>query len=120
MEAFMQYAHTTLQVRDLKRSLAFYQGVLGLAVVRGNAEGRGPVFLGEPDKPVVELIGGAENPSFAGFSVGFTVDSLEEATAKLEAAGYPRIRGPISPSPEVVFSFFKDPDGVEIQLLKFL
>ncbi|MDR1635968.1 MAG: VOC family protein [Treponema sp.] len=116
----MQYTHTTLQVRDLKRSLAFYQGILGLAVVRGNPEGRGPVFLGEADKPVVELIGGVENPSFAGFSVGFTVDSLEEATGKLEAAGYPRVRGPISPNPQVVFSFFKDPDGVEIQLVEYL
>ncbi|MHB9293551.1 VOC family protein [Hollandina sp. SP2] len=116
----MHYAHTTLQVRDMKRSLEFYQGVLGLAVVRGNPESRGPVFLGEADKPTVELIGGTENPSFAGFSLGFTVDSLEESTNKLEAAGYPRIRGPVSPNPQVAFSFFKDPDGVEVQLVEYL
>ncbi|MDR1909815.1 MAG: VOC family protein [Spirochaetaceae bacterium] len=118
----MRYIHTTIQVRDLKKSLAFYQDLLGLAVVRGTTEGRGPVFLGEADKPVIELIAGGTGgeAAFGGVSVGFEVDSLEEATRKLEAAGCPRIRGPISPNPQLAFSFFRDPDGMEIQLLEYL
>ena len=114
----MKFEHVTIYVKDLKKSLTFYQGVLGLSVVRGTPEGHGPIFLGEEGKPLVELIGETENPAFAGFSVGFQVDSLEEATKKLEDAGYPRIRGPVSPSPRSIFSFFHDPDGVEIQLLE--
>ena len=112
----MYYLQTTLYVRDLEKSLAFYHGVLGLAVIRRTPGDRGPVFLGEAGQPMIELIGGAEAPVFAGFSVGFEVESLEEATKKLEAAGFPKIRGPVSPNPKTVFSFFKDPDGVEIQL----
>jgi lactoylglutathione lyase len=115
----MQYAHITVQVKDLEKSLAFYQGVLALPVVRRSPGDRGPVFLGEADKPTIELIAGTEAPAFAGFSIGFTVDSLEEATKKLEAAGHPRIRGPLSPNPQVSFSFFHDPDGVEIQLVAY-
>jgi lactoylglutathione lyase len=114
----MQYTHITVQVKDLEKSLAFYQGILGQAIVRRAPGAHGPVFLGEADKPTIELIGGTEQPAFSGFSIGFTVDSLDEATKKLEAAGYPKIRGPISPNPQVVFSFFKDPDGIEIQLLE--
>ena len=114
----MKFYHVTLRVKDLEKSLAFYQGVLGLPILRRSPAARGPVFLGEKGQPTVELVGETEAPSFAGFSVGFEVDSLEEATKKMEAAGYPRIRGPNSPSPDVVFSFFKDPDGVEIQLLE--
>jgi predicted enzyme related to lactoylglutathione lyase len=47
------------------------------------------------------------------------VENLEESTKKLEAAGYPRIRGPISPGPKVAISYFKDPDGVEIYLFQY-
>jgi lactoylglutathione lyase len=114
----MQYTHITFQVKDLEKSLAFYQGVLGQAVVRRAPGDHGPVFLGEAGKPTIELIGGPDGPAYSGFSLGFTVDSLEAATKKMEAAGYPRVRGPISPNPQVIFSFFKDPDGVEIQLLE--
>ncbi|MDR2517265.1 MAG: VOC family protein [Spirochaetaceae bacterium] len=115
----MQYAHITLRVRDLEKSLAFYQGVLGLPVVRRLGGPNGPVFLGETAGPTIELIGGAEDPRFAGFSIGFTVDSLAEAEKRLEEAGFSRIRGPLSPNPSVVFSFFGDPDGVEIQLVEY-
>ena len=114
----MKFIHVTLHVKNLEKSLAFYQGVLGLPIVNRYPAERGPVFLGEAGKPLVELIGETEAPAFAGFSVGFEVPSLEEATKKMEEAGYPKIRGPISPSPQVIFSFFKDPDGVEIQLLE--
>jgi len=114
----MNFLHITLHVKNLEKSLAFYQGVLGLPITRRSPGERGPVFLGETGKPTVELIGETEAPAFSGFSVGFEVESLEDATKKLEAAGYPKIRGPISPSPQTAFSFFKDPDGVEIQLVE--
>jgi catechol 2,3-dioxygenase-like lactoylglutathione lyase family enzyme len=102
----------------LEKSLAFYQGVLGLPVTRRVPGERGPVFLGESGEPNIELIGGAESPAFSGFAIGFAVDSLEDATKKMLAAGFPKVRGPVSPNPRVAFSFFSDPDGVEIQLVE--
>jgi lactoylglutathione lyase len=112
----MQFIHVTLFVKDLEKSLEFYQGLLGLTVQRRVPGEHGPVFLGEEGKPAVELIGGRKDPEFKGFAIGFEVDSLDEATKKMEDAGYKRLRGPISPNPSLRHSFFPDPDGVEIQL----
>ncbi|MDR2795545.1 MAG: VOC family protein, partial [Spirochaetaceae bacterium] len=47
----MRYAHITLYVKNLEKSLAFYQGVLGLPVTRRVPGERGPVFLGESGEP---------------------------------------------------------------------
>jgi lactoylglutathione lyase len=106
----------------MEKSLAFYQGLLGLSLVRRSPAGGGGelAFLGEAGQPNIELIcqpGGAK-PTYSGFSLGFHVESLEAGTAKLEQAGHPRIRGPISPNPAVSFSFFHDPDGIEVQLVE--
>ncbi|MDR2489876.1 MAG: VOC family protein [Spirochaetaceae bacterium] len=116
----MKFAHITIHVQNLEKSLAFYHGVLGLPIVRQAPGERGPVFLGEAGQPVIELIGDTTAPAYAGFSIGLEVTSLEESTKKLEAAGYPKITGPLSPVPRVAFSFFKDPDGVDIQLVEYL
>ena len=115
----MKFNHVTLFVTDIEKSLSFYNGVLGLAIVRRIPGPTGPVFLGIEGEPLVELIGGQEKPVFSGFSVGFGVDSLDEATKKMEDAGYKKLRGPISPNPSVKFSFFPDPDGAEIQLVEY-
>jgi lactoylglutathione lyase len=117
----MTYIHTTVPVSDLEKSLGFYQGLLGLKLVRRGPSGNGELaFLGEAGQPNIELIchPGEALPAYSGFTLGFRVDSLKEGTAKLEQAGYPLVRGPISPSPAVSFSFFHDPDGIEIQLLE--
>jgi lactoylglutathione lyase len=117
----MTYIHTTVHVRDMEKSLAFYQGLLGLNLVRRSPYGNGELaFLGEPGQPNIELLchPGEEQPVYSGFTLGFRVESLREGTAKLEQAGYPLVRGPVSPNPAVSFSFFHDPDGIEIQLLE--
>jgi len=114
----MHFTHVTLHVKDIEQSLAFYHGALGMPVARRLSGADGPVFLGGAGGPLIELIGGAERPAFAGFSLGFTVPSLADAEAALAAAGYPKVRGPISPRPGVAFSFFKDPGGAEIELVE--
>ncbi|MCL2834328.1 MAG: VOC family protein [Treponema sp.] len=46
---------------------------------------------------------------------------MEKATKKMEDAGYMKLRGPITPNPNnpsLKFSYFPDPDGVEIQLME--
>jgi lactoylglutathione lyase len=115
----MEFIHVTLFVKDLEKSLEFYQGLLGLPIQRRLPGEHGPVFLGEEGKPVIELIGGRKDAEFKGFSIGFEVDSLDEASKKMEDAGCKLIRGPISPNPSIRYSFFPDPDGVEIQLAEY-
>ena len=117
----MIYLHTTVHVRDMEKSLGFYQGLLGLGLVRRGPSGNGELaFLGEAGQPNIELIcrPGEDLPACSGFSLGFRVESLDAGTALLEQAGYPLVRGPVSPNPAVRFSFFRDPDGIEIQLVE--
>lgn len=117
----MRYEHITLYVSDLEGSLSFYSDLLGLKLLRRfSAENMKIAFLGEPEQPSIELIeAGSKVPEKSGFSLGFRVESLDEATTMMEAAGYPLLRGPISPNSTVSFSFFRGPDGVEIQLLEY-
>jgi lactoylglutathione lyase len=103
-------------------ALGFYRDLLVLEVQRQFAEGpSGQIcFLGAAGQPNIELIApmpeGAAQP--AGFSLGITVESLSEAVAQVEAAGYPVFAGPIQPNPHVRFCFVHDPDGHEVQLLE--
>jgi lactoylglutathione lyase len=114
----MTYNVTTIFVTDIEKALAFFSGVLGLSVTRRMPGGNGPVFLGEDGKPNIELIGGNTEAAFSGFSLGFAVDSLDAAEKKMESAGYPKIRGPISPNPHIALSFFRGFDGIEIELIE--
>jgi lactoylglutathione lyase len=116
----MKYTHTTLHIKDLEKSLAFYHDLLGLPIVRRFPAGKGEIaFVGDAGSAQIELIPGAPPASgYSGFSIGLTVDSLDAATEKLAKAGYPRKQGPISPNPAIAFSFFEDPDGVCVQLLE--
>jgi lactoylglutathione lyase len=121
----MKYTHTSIHIKDLDKSLAFYHGILGLEIVRRFSTPNGGIaFVGRKGDAQVELImgpppkAGADGDRYGGFSIGITVPNLQEATEKLVKAGYPKVSGPISPSPDVTFSFFKDPDGVTVQLLQ--
>ncbi|MCL1994194.1 MAG: VOC family protein [Spirochaetes bacterium] len=114
----MTFSHTAIYVQNLEKSLNFYEKVLGLAVTRRLGEA-GPVFLGVEGQPQLELIVAPQPVGFSGFFIGFVVPKLEEATKKLEAAGFPKTKGPISPNPKTEFSFFRGPDGEEVQLIEY-
>jgi lactoylglutathione lyase len=117
------FSATTIHIKDLEKSLAFYQGLLGLEVSRRIPTPQGGIaFVGNADTQIELIQGPAPEGGYSGFSVGFTVDNLEAATEKLSKAGYPRQSGPITPGPQskVTFSFFKDPDGVTVELLQNL
>ena len=113
----MTFSHVTIYVQDLEKSIDFYEKVLGLAVTRRLSD-TGPVFLGIEGQPQIELILGEQPVEFSGFFIGFAVPNLDDATNKMEAAGFPKTRGPITPNPKTAFSFFLGPDGEEIQLLE--
>lgn len=117
----MQYEHITLYVSNLEVSLVFYRDLLGLHVLRRISPGNRKIaFLGEAGQPGIELIeAGGEVPVKSGFSLGFRVESLDDAARMLKNAGYPLLHGPVSPNDAVRFSFFSDPDGIKIQLLEY-
>ncbi|WP_081949463.1 VOC family protein [Paenibacillus durus] len=51
-----------------------------------------------------------------GVSVGFDVESLDEAIENLKSKGIPVARGPIMPNPSLRFFYILDPDGFEVQI----
>jgi lactoylglutathione lyase len=118
----MKFSMVTIYVKNMEKSLSFYHELLGLDIVRRKPYNDGELaFLGIAGQPNIELIYApdfAGQTSYSGFSVGIEVDSLEAATERMKQAGFPRIRGPVSPSPGVSFSFFHDPNGVEIELIE--
>lgn len=109
----------TLRVQDLEVSLHFYHKILGLPIERRfESRGKQIVMLGTEGQPKIELIqgsGSALKPE-CGVSVGFEVESLEEAMENLTLQGIPVARGPITPNPHLRFFYVLDPDGFEVQL----
>ncbi|NUU77730.1 VOC family protein [Paenibacillus xylanilyticus] len=109
----------TLRVRDLKASLGFYHGMLGLPIQRQfESRGRQIAMLGTEKETMLELIEGNESilKKEAGVSIGYEVSSLEEAMERLAALDIPIVRGPIQSNPHLRFIYIADPDGFEIQL----
>ena len=114
---------TTIHVKDMEVSLAFYHDLLGLPV----AERFGPpehqiAMLGPEEGTKLELLCGGppiQGPVGAGVSMGFTPDNMGELLEKLAAAGV-SIPEPMSPNPSLRFFFIQDPDGYTVQLVENL
>lgn len=109
----------TLRVHDLEASLQFYNQVLGLPIERRfESRGKQIAMLSMNGQAKLELIQGSEQvmKPECGISLGFEVESLDEAMIYLETKGIPVARGPITPNPHLTFFYILDPDGFEIQL----
>ena len=115
--------HIHLVVRDLERSLGFYQRVFGLEELF--REGRCMVFLNTPtsqdlitlneDPDEAQLAGVNGGVNHFGFRLAQGTD-LDVAIAEVEAAGGALVkRGEHAPG--VPFVYVRDPDGYLIELL---
>ena len=107
--------HVTVRVRDVEKSVRFYEEFAGLHVTRRLPTG--PVFLSAGEGECsMELIQSDVTYAGSGISVGFHVDDVDAQREKLLAAGYEPT--PItSPNPSVRFFFVNDPDGLQVQFI---
>jgi|SRR5215469_3414247 len=116
--ALSRIDHVTIRVNDLARSRAFYAEALGLV------DGARPAFpfpgawLWLDDRAVVHLVGGGESSADdtgAFDHVAFAPTDLESTRARLGKAGivFRETKVPGLPLHQL---FFKDPDGVSIEL----
>jgi catechol 2,3-dioxygenase-like lactoylglutathione lyase family enzyme len=114
--------HIHLVVRDLERSLRFYQGVFGMK--ERFRDGPKMVFLNTPGSQ--DLITLNEDPAeaqLAGVNAGVAhfgfrltdAAALDGAIAEVEAAGGKLIRRG-EHAPGVPFAYVADPDGYLIEL----
>lgn len=124
------YLHTMIRIRDIDRSLAFYQ-LLGMRELRRNEvrDGRYTlVFIGFDDnahgQAEIELTHNWDQEEdydvgtgFGHFAIG--VSDVAAAVEKIRAGGgrVTREAGPVKHGVRVI-AFVQDPDGYEIELIE--
>ncbi|HEY2736643.1 MAG TPA: VOC family protein [Polyangiales bacterium] len=119
----MKYLHTMVRVSDLKASLDFYCGALGLRELRRSEHAQGRytlVFLAAPgdDDAQVELTYNWDEQGYAGGRnfghLAYAVDDIYAACERLRAAGVTINR----PPRDGRMAFVRSPDAVSIELLQ--
>ena len=118
----MKYLWTTLSVREMEKSLDFYQNILGLTLKRkfSPAPGMEFAFLGDGETEI-ELIYNEKVKDIKtgdSLSMGFKIESTEEFTGFLKEKGIEIHSGPFQPNPNIRFFFVLDPNGYKIQLVE--
>jgi len=124
----MRLLHTMLRVGNLEESIAFYQDILGMKLLRQKEYPKGEftlAFLGygdESDNTVLEL---TFNWGTSTYDIGnafghlaIEVDDVYLATDKIKAKGGKIIReaGPMNAGSTII-SFVEDPNGYQIELI---
>ena len=125
----MRLLHTMLRVGDLDRSLAFYQEVLGMKLLRKSDYPEGKFTLAfvcygdEIDHTVLELTHNWETSSYdLGNAYGHIAIEVEDAYAACDAArakggNVVREAGPMKHGTTVI-AFVEDPDGYKIEFIQ--
>ena len=119
----MRFGWVTINVRDMKSSLSFYENIAGLKLKRkmNPIPGTEIAFLGFGEvETEVELIRNEKNnaPVYGkDLCIGFEVESLEQHIEVLRAKGI-EIQGPFQPSPVIKFVYVNDPNGVKVQFFE--
>ena len=110
--------HYTLVTGDLRRSVGFYEGVLGLERGERPPFGFPGAWLYCGGRPVVHLIGGRTRPA-AGTGavdhVAFRASGLAATVARLKATNV-AYEQRLVPGQGLRQVFVHDPDGVKVEL----
>jgi lactoylglutathione lyase len=118
----MKFCWSTLKVKNLNDSIAFYEEIIGLNVKRRFQAGPDTeiAFLGEGETQVELIEVKEKNEINVGpdISWGFQVESLVEMMELLEMKGIEVMEGPYSPNPLTSFIYIQDPNGMKIQLVE--
>ncbi|MDA3939795.1 MAG: VOC family protein [Spirochaetia bacterium] len=118
----MKFCWTTITVSDMDKSLAFYQDIIGLKLIRRLKpnEDMEIAFLGEGETQV-ELIFNEKSKEInfgKDISLGFIVESTSQFSEYLNSKGIMIHSGPFQPNPFIRFIYVQDPDGLKIQFVE--
>ena len=125
----MRMLHTMLRVGDLKKSLEFYQDVLGMRLLRQKdyPEGRFTLafvgYGGEAESTVLELTHNWDTESYdlgnAYGHIAIEVDDAYKACERVKEKGGKGVReaGPMMHGTTVI-AFVEDPDGDKIEFIQ--
>ena len=120
----MKFLWTTIHVKNLDKSIAFYSDLFGLQVLRRFPAGPGMeiAFMGSgaADETLVELLADCNHSTFdysEFVSIGFAVDSVDAMLETVKSKNIPVQRGPIDTHGSKFF-VIKDPNGFNVQLFQ--
>jgi catechol 2,3-dioxygenase-like lactoylglutathione lyase family enzyme len=123
----IRWDHTGIKSADVERSIHFYCGVLGLERLETiNLLGRDFHFVGNDTIRIeIEAAAPGDPQADMGRSAGLyhlalAVDDLEAVAERLRRAGVTFLLPPSQFRPDRKIAFFRDPDGVFIQLIQYL
>ena len=120
----MKFLHSMIRVKDLQKSLDFYQNLLNMTVVKKKRLEDCELYFLEDEEHTaqIELTFNDETPK-DGYTNGnafghfaFSVSSLDEFTEKLKKLNYEYLYEPFVIFSGTKIAFVKDPDGNEIEL----
>ena len=119
--------HIAIKTRgeaDFKKTVSFYQNILGIPVVRSWGEGEGSfVMLATGDAMMEIMASGVDSPGQGAFRhVAFRTDDVDACIAKVRAAGFAITVEPcdkiLGASYAVRIAFCIGPQGEEIEFFK--
>jgi lactoylglutathione lyase len=120
----MKYLWTTIYVKDLNESAAFYSDLVGLKVLQRFPAGPGMeiAFMGNGlnNETLVELLADSNNSTVNhcdSISIGFAVDSVDTMLDTVKSQNIPVHNGPIE-TPGSKFFTIKDPNGLNVQFFQ--
>ena len=120
----MKFCWCTIMVKDLEKSIEFYEDIVGIKVNRRFEAGPRTeiAFLGSGGTEVELIKDKNKNNINIGkdISLGFEVENLDEMIRFVEKKGIKIESGPIQPNPNVRFFYILDPNGVKIQFVENL
>jgi catechol 2,3-dioxygenase-like lactoylglutathione lyase family enzyme len=107
--------HVSINVRDVERAAAFYEGVLGMERLPRPDFGFAGAWLAVGGGRQVHLIE-ADVPADLGQHFAFEVDDIDAAVEQLRARGL-TVRGPVPVGDSAARqAFLHDPDGNRLEL----
>ena len=123
----MKFLHTMIRVKDIDASLKFYTEVLDMELdKKKRLDDCWLYFLNDKEGTCqIELTYNDETPE-GGYEIGsgfghfaFSVESLDDFSAKIENLGYEYLYEPFDLNGKgTQIAFIKDPDGYEIELIE--
>jgi lactoylglutathione lyase len=120
----MKFLWTTINVRNLDESIAFYSDLAGLQLIKRFPAGPGIeiAFMGNgaSDETMVELLADSNKNTVNHseyISIGFAVDSADTMLQVVKNKNIPVHSGPIE-TPSFKFFTIKDPNGLNVQFFQ--